>query len=185
MSWLYHNFSFNMLHHWRSKKRFPGCEAKKHSTCKCACLCEHACMWTSVWRAVCETREGWQLNSELTHDSTTSTHTVLYTAALTEPNSHFILIPLSFSFCAPLYCCPPSLHLHPSIISPSIHVSLLNLLSMSNISFSFSSICLYFNHTATLYPPLRLCTFLWNLSPLLCSKLLDFWHSLSPSTVRA
>lgn len=76
------------------------------------CICVWVCARTCACEGHCETREGWQLNSELTHDSTTSTHSVLYTAALTEPNSHFILIPLSASLCASLL---------PSSIHPSIH----------------------------------------------------------------
>lgn len=109
------------------------------------CASKHVWMrvCVCVWRTVCETREGWQLNSELTHDSTTSTHSVLYTAALTEPNSHFILIPLSFSLCASLHrslACSP---LHPSLPPSSItHPSLLNLLSSLHL---LPSICLYFS----------------------------------------
>lgn len=137
----------------------------------------YVCM--CVWRTLCETREGWQLNSELTHDSTTSTHSVLYTAALTEPNSHFILVPLSFSLCAPLCCSlPPSIY-------PSIHPSLLNLLSISNISFSFlPSVSIF----PLLLPSTHLfwCVHFYAISsPLFYFKLLDFGHNLSLSTVCA
>lgn len=123
------------------------------------------CVWER--RPVCETREGWQLNSELTHDSTTSTHSVLYTAALTEPNSHFILIPLSVSLCASLYqnpSLPPLSAIHPSnlCICPSTHFFLIYSLYLT-----FSSPSLHLSLSfpvATLYPHLHFYVFIFLLS---------------------
>lgn len=134
--------------------------------CKRGMSVNYVCVRESVWRAVWETREGWQLNSELTHDSTTSTHSVLYTAALTEPNSHF-----SFSFWASLHHSHPPLSIHPSIFTYILSFLFLILLILSVFTFyPPTSPCLFKHFSCQrrflrkLFPTFRLlhnlCTFL-------------------------